>query len=132
LASFWTQYYRYARGDGKAGLFRKRHAIRYMTYCVLVPALIGHALWGSFARWLGWIGVIAGIVAYCWRPWQRLAVIGSGLSLSERCVAALWVPVIRAVGDLAKMVGYPAGVVWRARHRHLIRENGVRQPEPEK
>nr|MBP8293878.1 glycosyltransferase [Caldilineaceae bacterium] len=31
LRSFWTQYYRYARGDGKADLWRKRHAARYIT-----------------------------------------------------------------------------------------------------
>lgn len=52
LSSFWTQYYRYARGDGKADLWRKRHAVRYATYLVAGPALLGHALWGSFARWL--------------------------------------------------------------------------------
>ena len=31
LRAFWTQYYRYARGDGKADLWRKRHLIRYVT-----------------------------------------------------------------------------------------------------
>jgi hypothetical protein len=60
LRSFWTQYYRYARGDGKADLWRKRHAIRYVTYLVALPALLGHAWFGFFARWLGWAGA-------CWR-----------------------------------------------------------------
>ena len=32
LRAFYLQYYRYARGDGKADLWRKRHAIRYATY----------------------------------------------------------------------------------------------------
>jgi glycosyltransferase involved in cell wall biosynthesis len=130
LRSFWTQYYRYARGDGKADLFRKRHAIRYFIYCIAFPALIGHAFWGFFARWLGWAGLVVGIVAYCWRPWQRLMVVGRDLTWSEWVVAALWVPVIRAVGDVAKMVGYPVGLRWRARHRQFtdsVQARGVEQ-----
>ena len=119
LRSFWTQYYRYARGDGKADLFRKRHAIRYFIYCVAFPALLGHAIWGFWARSLGWVGLIIGVSAYCWRPWQRVAVVGRDLAWYERVQAFLWVPVIRAVGDLAKMVGYPVGVLWRTKHRDL-------------
>ncbi|MCS7002932.1 MAG: glycosyltransferase, partial [Dehalococcoidia bacterium] len=32
IRSYWLQYYRYARGDGKADLWRRRHTIRYATY----------------------------------------------------------------------------------------------------
>ena len=39
LAAFYQQYFRYARGDGKANLWRRRHLIRYLTYLVLVPAV---------------------------------------------------------------------------------------------
>ena len=55
LRAFWKQYYLYARGDGKADLWRKRHALRYMTYGVLLPTLLGHAFW-AFLRvgWAGW------------------------------------------------------------------------------
>jgi len=28
------------------------------------------------------------------------------------------VPLIRVVGDLAKMIGYPVGVAWRLRYLH--------------
>lgn len=117
LRSFWTQYFRYARGDGKADLWRKRHAIRYTTYLVMLPALLGHALFGSFARWVGWVGLLLGVVLYCWRPWQRLAKVGAHLSLPQRLAAALLVPVIRTTGDLAKMAGYPAGLWWRWQNR---------------
>ncbi len=120
LRSFWTQYYRYARGDGKANIFPKRHAIRYFIYGVVFPALVGHLVWGFFARWLGWVGLLLGVIAYCWRPWQRLRVVGLSLSKSELAEAVLWVPILRAVGDLAKMAGYPVGRVWRARHRRQI------------
>ena len=117
MRSFWTQYYRYARGDGKADLWRKRHAARYITYLVLLPALLGHAWFGLFARWLGWLGLLAGIILYCRRPWQRLVQLGRGLSAGQWLAAAALVPIIRATGDLAKMCGYPVGLWWRRRHR---------------
>ena len=117
LSSFWTQYYRYARGDGKADLWRKRHAIRYATYLIAIPALLGHAFFGVFARWLGWAGLLAGVVVYSRRPWQRLSKLGAGLTPFQRLQAALLTPVIRAVGDVAKMVGYPVGLWWRWRNR---------------
>jgi hypothetical protein len=34
--------------------------------------------------------------------------------------AVLWVPVIRATGDVAKMAGYPVGRWWRMKQRALI------------
>ena len=117
LAAFWTQYYRYARGDGKADLWRKRHAARYAVYGLVGPALLGHGLWGFAAKWLGWLGLLAGIVAYCARPWQRLSVVGRELTTWQWWQAALWVPVIRVTGDLAKMAGYPVGLLWRYRAR---------------
>jgi glycosyltransferase involved in cell wall biosynthesis len=120
LRSFWTQYYRYARGDGKADLWRKRHAIRYITYLVVVPALLGHAFFGVFARWLGWLGLLLGVILYCRRPWQRLRVLGRTLSPLQWLAAAALVPVIRVVGDKAKMTGYPVGLLWRRKHRRTV------------
>jgi glycosyltransferase involved in cell wall biosynthesis len=116
LPAFWTQYYRYARGDGKALLFGKRHAIRYATYFVALPALLGHAFFGFFARWLGRVGLLAGLLLYCRRPWQRLAIIGTALSPAQLLAAAALVPIIRVVGDVAKMAGYPVGRRWRREH----------------
>jgi hypothetical protein len=117
LRAFWTQYYRYARGDGKADLWRKRHLVRYLTYLVALPALLSHGLFGGAARWLGWVGLAAGVVVYCLRPWQRLRQLAGRLSWGQRLAAAVLVPVIRVVGDVAKMVGYPVGLAWRWRNR---------------
>ncbi len=132
LASFWTQYFRYARGDGKADLFLKRHVLRYFIYFVAVPALVGHGLWGFFARWLGWVGILLGLLAYCWRPWQRLSTVGRNLTWREWGEAVLWVPVMRAVGDLAKMAGYPLGRWWRVRHRAPLGMVNAQRREPQK
>ncbi|MGZ4131273.1 MAG: glycosyltransferase, partial [Actinomycetota bacterium] len=39
LAATWDQYFRYARGDGQAGMYPERHAIRFATYAGLALAL---------------------------------------------------------------------------------------------
>ena len=113
LRAFFIQYYRYARGDGKADLWRRRHLVRYMTYLAATPALL---LTGALHSPLWWGLPLLGGVAYCRRPWQRLWEQGRGLSWGARLKAAALVPVIRVVGDVAKMVGYPVGWVWRLRH----------------
>ena len=86
----------------------------------LLPALLGHAFFGFFARWLGWLGLAVGIALYCRRPWQRLRTLGRDLSAAEQLAAGALVPVIRVVGDVAKMVGYPVGVWWRVKNKDKI------------
>ena len=117
LRSFWRQYYLYARGDGKADLWRKRQVIRYVTYLILLPLLIGLIASGGVAGWLGLIGLAFGFVAYCYRPWQRLFLLGYRLSATEILQTFLLVPTIRAVGDIARMMGYPVGLWWRWQNR---------------
>jgi len=114
LRAFWKQYYRYARGDGKANLWRRRHAIRYLTYLVLLPGLVVMAL--RLSPWW-WLVLVLGAAAYTATPYLRLWASLAGYSWPERIKAVLLVPVIRVVGDLAKMVGYPVGLFWRWRNR---------------
>jgi glycosyltransferase involved in cell wall biosynthesis len=113
LRSFFRQYYRYARGDGKADLWRKRHAIRYLTYLVAAPLLLILGGWVSLWWWV--IGVGLGVVGLCGTPYRRLWPLLRPLRWGERLQAILWVPVIRVTGDVAKMVGYPVGCLWRMR-----------------
>lgn len=118
MSAFWKQYFRYARGDGKADLWRVRHAIRFAIYLLLIPALLGHGLWGQVAPWLGWAGLFVGGTVNCARPWRRLLSLGEGASAGALLVAALLVPAIRLVGDLAKITGYPFGLAWRLQNLH--------------
>lgn len=114
LRAFWRQYYQYARGDGKADLFLHRHLIRYATYLVAAPLLLLSARRKS----RGWLlALLAGAAAMLRTPYRRLLNQWGGLRPREKAAAALWVPVIRVVGDLAKMAGYPAGRLWRLRNR---------------
>ncbi len=114
LSSFFKQYYRYARGDGKADLWRKRHAIRYATYLLALPALLALSILHS-PLWL--LMLLAGALAYCWRPMRRLTAQWLRYRWPQRLWALLLVPLIRVAGDVAKMLGYPAGLRWRRQNR---------------
>jgi glycosyltransferase involved in cell wall biosynthesis len=108
LASFFCQYFRYARGDGKADLWRARHAIRYASYATALVVLA--------RRWaVGGAVLTLGALAYTRRPYQRLMPWRRNLSTRQLAYAVALVPVIRFVGDVAKMLGYPVGVAWRIR-----------------
>ena len=69
LKAFFKQYYRYARGDGKADLWRKKHLIRYVTYLIALPGLIALSLLHS-PGW--WFVLLAGVMLYCATPYRRL------------------------------------------------------------
>lgn len=108
--AFFKQYYRYARGDGKAGLFGKRHAVRYTTYLAAIAIVV--------RRNRGELLIAGGLgTLYVSRSLRRLAVrdrrSGKGIRATAR--VAWMLPLIIAVGDVAKMMGYPAGIVWRVR-----------------
>lgn len=114
LRAFFQQYFRYSRGDGKANLWPVRHLIRYLTYLVLLPFTL-RLIWREKAA--GWVLLLAGLAAYCRRPGVRLWQNTWGWRLPSRVRAFALIPIIRLVGDVAKMVGYPVGVWWRWRQR---------------
>jgi glycosyltransferase involved in cell wall biosynthesis len=129
LGAFYKQYYRYARGDGKADLWRKRHAIRYLTYLVAAPLLL---LLGWLIHPLLWALYLPAAAVYLYQPYRRLPMVlrkyregtandhrshPAAPSPSIRVRSFLYVipllAIIRMVGDVAKMLGYPVGVYWR-------------------
>jgi glycosyltransferase involved in cell wall biosynthesis len=116
LASFSRQYYRYARGDGKADLWRMRHLVRYATYMVALPLLL---LLGRHRPLLALGGLLAGSAVYCRAPYRRLGRSLPAMGPTARLKAFLLVPLIRVVGDIAKMLGYPAGWAWRLKNWHV-------------
>ncbi len=115
LAAFAKQYFNYAKGDGKADLWPKINFIRYFTYLVAAPLLVYAAV--TVSPWLWLLGAVAGL-AYIRRPLQRLAKRATDLkNLSDWLKVLFWILVIRVTGDVAKMIGYPAGVWWRIKVR---------------
>jgi glycosyltransferase involved in cell wall biosynthesis len=116
VRAYFQQYYRYARGDGKADLWRKRHLIRYATYLLALPALV---LAGALVHPAAWLLLLAGAAIYLRRPYLRLPhtlrAVGDITPLGIAW-AGLLIPLLRITGDVAKMLGYPAGLRWRAQH----------------
>jgi hypothetical protein len=120
--AFYLQYHRYARGDGKADLWRKRHAIRYATYLGLPVGLLA----ARRQRWL-LVPLALAVAAYLRRPYQRLLPALGELTWRNRLTVLAWVPAIRLIGDVAKMAGYPVGWWWRLTHREAIPANHPRR-----
>lgn len=125
LAAFFRQYYHYARGDGKADLWRKRHAVRYATYLAALPVLLLMGICGKgILRLLAALLFGAGGAVYLRQPYRRLRVVlaeaarvgAVRVTLKGNLEAVAFVSIIRVVGDIAKMIGYPVGWWWRLKH----------------
>jgi glycosyltransferase involved in cell wall biosynthesis len=117
LRAFYKQYYLYARGDGKADLWRKRHVIRYLTYLIAAPLVL---LLGLLIHPLLWLLYLPGAAYYLYQPYRRLPTALKSLpkrTFGGTLYAILLVPVIRVLGDVAKMIGYPVGLRWRQIHQ---------------
>lgn len=117
LRQFWRQYFLYARGDGKAHLWGKRHLIRCTVYLLLAPLIL---LLGLLVNPLFWLLYAAGGAVYLWRPYRRLPFVLRRFPEQSAFVwlyCILMIPVIRLAGDAAKMLGYPLGWRWRLKHR---------------
>lgn len=108
--SFARQYFRYARGDGKAGLFPRRHLIRYATYLAA-----GIVLSRRRRSDLAVTSILGGV--YVYRPVRRLMLRDreNSVSAAQTMTALPLIPFQRLIGDVAKMIGYPLGLWWRLR-----------------
>jgi glycosyltransferase involved in cell wall biosynthesis len=109
LGAFFRQYERYAFGDGLAGLWPLRHLLRYGSYGTGLLLLAG----GARVPFL-WMLLACGVALYLSRYYRRLAAAWGTLPAGWRLWSLGLVPVIRLVGDVAKMMGYPRGV-WERR-----------------
>jgi glycosyltransferase involved in cell wall biosynthesis len=119
LRALARQYFFYARGDGRAGLWPLRHAIRYGTYATLAALLLAMGRWRA-TRCPGVLLLAAGTVAYTRQPYRRLWSQTGKLAPAARLYMLVLVPAVRLVGDCAKMSGYPVGIVARLRSSGTI------------
>jgi cellulose synthase/poly-beta-1,6-N-acetylglucosamine synthase-like glycosyltransferase len=126
LAAFFQQYYRYARGDGKADLWRVRHAVRYSTYLIALPAIFLLVFWRTPLWWL--LLLVGGAIMFQ-TPYRRLWPMIKSYGFADKVKAILWVPIIRVTGDVAKMIGYPVGVLWRLRRDSGFDTPSATQPK---
>jgi GT2 family glycosyltransferase len=105
LREFFRQYFLYARGDGIAGLFPRRHLVRYSSYAIGAALLTTRRPAARLALALGGAVYLG--------KFERRVIRHLGLG-RELPVAVLLVPVVVPTGDVAKMLGYPVGR-WRRR-----------------
>lgn len=110
LRSYARQYFNYARGDGHANLWPKRHLLRYAAY--LGGALL---LRRARRRPSALLLLVAGLTVYESKFLRRLVRIPPSDDGAERLRAYAYVPVIVSVGDVAKMAGYAVGTWERLR-----------------
>lgn len=110
LPAFFCQYRDYARGDGHAHLWARRHLARYVAYGV-GAVLAGAAVRSPWSR-----GALTAAVFWHLRRYLlRVARTSCFTSNGERAAAFAATPVIVVAGDVAKMIGYPQGLLERAR-----------------
>jgi glycosyltransferase involved in cell wall biosynthesis len=106
LRATWWQYFRYARGDARGGLYPERHALRFGVYGGLAVALASRRTW---PKALAAAGAVTHARVPVGRAWRRMQ------DGRERKFAAIVVPALMAWIDSAKMAGYAAGLVARLR-----------------
>lgn len=103
LRSFARQYFNYARGDGHANLWPKRHLARYAAYA------FGAFVLGRRRNRLTLAALLIGWFGYQGKSLRRLLRISPSPKPTERLQAFAYAPLIVTTGDVAKMVGYAVG-----------------------
>jgi glycosyltransferase involved in cell wall biosynthesis len=104
LREIWTQYVRYARGDGRAGMYPERHALRFAVYGGLAAALASRRTWPKLLA-------LGGAVAYARTPVTRARARLT--DPRDRAIVTLAVPALLACTDIAKIWGYALGLADR-------------------
>ena len=113
LKKYCVQLFKYTRGDGHAGLFFSRQLVRYSVYGMSIALLVVALTNYQFA-----IVLIGGIVIYNYTFWKRWINFTQDKNILYRGLGILLVPFVIALGDVAKMCGWPVGV-WERKIRKI-------------
>jgi glycosyltransferase involved in cell wall biosynthesis len=106
LGATWRQYGGYARGDAIAGMYTKRHVLRFGVYAAAL--LLATNKWGRLA-------ILLGGIAYAAKPVKRAFGLLRGGSTAQKAGALAGVPAMMLFTDIAKMAGYLSGLMNRRR-----------------
>jgi glycosyltransferase involved in cell wall biosynthesis len=118
MAAFMRQYYGYARGDGQADLWRRRHAARYGAYSVgLLLACMCRR------NRVTVLPLAAGFCVYQAKFSKRLWGVRPFESVVKMLLATAFAPLVVVGGDVAKMLGYPRGI--RERRQMMRNDQGI-------
>lgn len=123
LRRFFGQYFNYARGDGHAHLWARRHAARYTAYAL-----------GAYLTVLGRrsrtprVVLAAGMAFHFGHYVRRLVRQPVSQRPLEQLGALALAPIVVAVGDAAKMFGYPIGLCERVTGQVRPASDGLVDP----
>lgn len=110
IDAYLKQLYRYTKSDGHGKLFFGRQLVRYGVYG---SALVLIAAACVFSTPLTLMLLVLCGAAYMKKFWRRFYFFTKEKSAFFRLAGIIILPAMVAVGDLAKMVGWPAGVYER-------------------
>ncbi len=109
LKRYFKQLFGYTRSDGHGKLWFHRQMTRYVFYSINIIFLYlnGKSVW-----------LLAVVLALAWldylrKFWKRWFVYSQKLSLVNKIIGFILLPLVVIYGDLAKMCGWPVGVYER-------------------
>lgn len=110
LRAYLRQVFFYTRGDGHAQLFLSRQLIRYGVYLGAALMLVLGIETGAF-----WPVILLGAasVLYMKKFWVRFWQFSNIKKMPIRIIGLTLMPLVIALGDIAKMCGWPVGVIER-------------------
>lgn len=106
--TYFRQLFRYTRSDGHGKLWLGRQLIRYFIYSASLLLLYLSLIDALF------LGILfLGLVVYIRKFWIRWFEFSRSLGTVKMMAGFTLVPLVIAFGDVAKMAGWPIGVVQR-------------------
>jgi len=118
LKKFFIQYFKYARGDGHAKLWLRRHLIRYVAFITGILLI-----YMSFTISVVWLApAFVGGMIYNLKFYNRFFRHFPKEKLYINVGSYFVIPFLVITGDVAKMIGYPVGIVQRLKGKIKFEE----------
>jgi glycosyltransferase involved in cell wall biosynthesis len=116
LAAYCKQLYRYTKSDGHGNLWLERQVIRYGVYGASLVVLY----LSLYINRLSAIVLVIGMLVYMKKFWKRWLAFSEQLSLAKKIAGFILLPLVIAIGDVAKMCGWPVGVYERIMRKKYV------------
>ena len=108
IVSIFKQFFRYSSGDGIADMYSNRHALRFLSYILLVAIILVSFF---YCRYALIVLIILG-AAYLVRIYLRSFKVFKG-KIWELVLSWILIPVMVFYMEIAKMCGYLYGLLKR-------------------
>jgi hypothetical protein len=115
LISIFKQFFRYSYGDGVANMYTYRHALRFLSYFVLILIVF----MTIFLSWYVLPVLVPLGVVYLARPYIRSVKVFKERPF-ELILGWFLIPSMMMYMDMAKMCGYLYGVSKRNKIKRAI------------